>query len=265
MLCLVSSCLFSSFLASFDLWDSLLAMFERKEGWCRVRSLGCSIPHPWLAHENFRKALIFFRGEKYEFLQEELDEIANAEAHKEPSKKTTSTLSIMELLVFLKPFSAAMTIIFFRLSGFSVMSSYTATYLENAGINFDPLLGSIFIGTVRLLASLSTIVVLNVISKRTSITTFGVISTLSVMSGRLSRVHIKYVLLMINLCFSCCLCSCTRWYWSLLSKPRMGSSCGTNDQDFMPFKHYGRLPYCYAWGISHRYKVSKVWINQVKQ
>ena len=128
--------------------------------------------------------MIFFRGERYEFLQEELDEITNAETDKEPPKRIIPTLSIMELLVFLKPFSAAMTIIFFRLSGFSVISHYTATYLENAGINFDPLLGSISIGAVRWLASLSAIVVLNVISKRTSITTFGVISTLSVMSGR---------------------------------------------------------------------------------
>ena len=128
--------------------------------------------------------MIFFRGEKYEFLQEELDEIANAETHKEPSKRKISTLSIMELLVFLKPFSAAMTSVLIRLTGFSLVSHYAAVYLEKAGINFDPLLGAIIIGAVRWLSSLSTIVVLNYMAKDMSFIIFGLISVLSMMSGR---------------------------------------------------------------------------------
>ena len=179
---------FISFLASYDLWDSLLAMLERKEGWCRVRSFGCSsIIHPWLVHEYFRKALTFFRGGKYEFLQEELDDIVNAQDQKGPSKiMIKPTLNMVELIMFLKPFSAAMTLILFRLSGFSVVSHYTATYLEKAGINFDPLLGSLIIGAIRWLASLSAIVVLNFIAKKTSFITFGLISVICMMSGRWS-------------------------------------------------------------------------------
>ena len=129
--------------------------------------------------------MIFFRGGKYEFLQEELDDIVNAQDQKGPSKiMMIPTLNSVELIMFLKPFSAAMTLILFRLSGFSVVSHYTATYLEKAGINFDPLLGSLIIGAIRWLASLSTIVVLNFIAKKTSFITFGLISVICMMSGR---------------------------------------------------------------------------------
>ena len=129
--------------------------------------------------------MTFFRGGKYEFLQEELDDIVNAQDQKGPSKiMMIPTLNIVELNMFLKPFSAAMTLILFRLSGFSVVSHYTATYLEKAGINFDPLLGSLIIGAIRWLASLGTIVVLNFIAKKTSFITFGLISVICMMSGR---------------------------------------------------------------------------------
>ena len=133
---------------------------------------------------NFRKSLKFFRGEKYTFLQEELDEIAEAQAHKGPSKGIISTLSIIGSSVFLKPLCAAVINILFRLSGFSVLARYTATYLEKAGIDFDPLLGSTIIGVIRILASLSTVMVLIVMAKKTVFNTFGLISTLSMMSGR---------------------------------------------------------------------------------
>ena len=129
--------------------------------------------------------MTFLRGEKYQFLQQELDEIVNAQAHKGNYEKTVSKQSITICLsVFLKPFCAAMTTILFRLSGFSVLSHYTATYLEKAGINFDPLLGSAIIGAVRWLASLSTIVVLNFVAKKTSLAIFGLIGMVSMMSGR---------------------------------------------------------------------------------
>ena len=129
--------------------------------------------------------MTFFRGGKYEFLQEELDDIVNAQDQKGPSKiMMIPTLNSVELIMFLKPFSAAMTLILFRLSGFSVVSHYTATYLEKAGINFDPLLGSLIIGAIRWLASLSAIVVLNFIAKKTSFITFGLISVICMMSGR---------------------------------------------------------------------------------
>ena len=128
--------------------------------------------------------MTFFRGQKYTNLQEELDEIAEAQAHKEPSKGIKSTLSIMGSSVFLKPLSAAVIVILFRLSGFSVFSHYTATYLEKAGIDFDPLLCSTIIGVIRCLASLSTVMILIGMAKKTSFNTFGLISTLSMMSGK---------------------------------------------------------------------------------
>ena len=128
--------------------------------------------------------MTFFRGEKYESLQEEFDEIVDALAQKGPLQRDISSLSSMEIFSYLKPFSAAMTIVLFRLSGFSVLTHYTATYLEKAGINFDPLLGSIIIGAIRWCASLSTILVLNFVAKKTSFITFGLISVISLMSGR---------------------------------------------------------------------------------
>ena len=133
---------------------------------------------------NFRKSLTFLRGEKYRFLHEELDEIAEAQAKKGTSKGIISTLSVMGSSVFFKPLSAAMILILFRLTGFSVFSHYTATYLEKTGIDFDPLLGSTIIGAIRCLASLSTVMVLIIMAKKTSFVTFGLISTLSMISGR---------------------------------------------------------------------------------
>ena len=124
--------------------------------------------------------MIFFRGEKYEFLKEELEEMVNAEADKGPTK---SILNIIVSLAFLKPLSAAIIIVFYRLSGFSVLSHYTATYLEYAGINLDPLLGSIMIGAARWIGSLSTIMVLYFVAKKTAFKAFGFTSMLSWMSG----------------------------------------------------------------------------------
>ena len=132
-------------------------------------------------HACFRKALKFFRGGKYEFLKEELEEIVNAEADKGPTK---SFLNIIGSSAFLKPLSAALIIVLFRLSGFSILSHYTATYLEGAGINLDPLLGSIMIGAARWLGSLSTIMVLYVLAKKTAFKAFGLTSVLSWMSGK---------------------------------------------------------------------------------
>ena len=137
-----------------------------------------------ILYAHSRRSLKFFRGETYELLQEELDEIINAHAYRGASTDMVSVLSIMGSLVFLKPFSAAMIIILFKVSGFTVVSHYTATYLEKAEINLEPLLGSINIGAVRSLASLGAIIVLSVISKKTTYVTFGLISTLSMMSGK---------------------------------------------------------------------------------
>ena len=125
--------------------------------------------------------MTFFRGEKYKFLQEELEEMENEHADKGPS---TRILDIIGSTAFFKPLCAALITVLFRLSGFTVLSHYTATYLEDAGIDLDPLLGSIIIGAVRWLGSLSTIVVLYFAPKKTVFTVFGLISMLSWLSGR---------------------------------------------------------------------------------
>ena len=131
--------------------------------------------------------MTFFRGENYEHLKEEMDEIVNTHLDQGPSRTMLSTLSIIGSSVFLRPFSAAMIIILFKLSGFSVVSHYTATFLENAGINFNPLLGSTVIGAIRCLASLSTIVVLAMISKKITFIIFGLIGTLAMILGKSCR------------------------------------------------------------------------------
>ena len=128
--------------------------------------------------------MTFFRGENYEHLKEEMDEIVNTHLDQGPSRTMLSTLSIIGSSVFLRPFSAAMIIILFKLSGFSVVSHYTATFLEKAGINFNPLLGSTVIGAIRCLASLSTIVVLAMISKKISFIIFGLMGTLAMILGK---------------------------------------------------------------------------------
>ena len=130
---------------------------------------------------HFRRALTFFRGEKYKFLREEIEEMENKHSDKGPSKRI---IDIMGSEAFLKPLSAALITVVFRLSGFTVLSHYTATYLDDAGTDLDPLLGAIIIGAVRWLGSLSTIVVLYVAPKKTAFTAFGLISMLSWISGR---------------------------------------------------------------------------------
>ena len=105
----------------------------------------------------------------------------NEHTDKGPSQRI---LDIMRSTAFLKPLSAALITVLFRLSGFTVLSHFTATYLEDAGIELDPLLGSIIIGAVRWLGSLTTIVVLYFAPKKIAFAVFGLISMLSWMSGR---------------------------------------------------------------------------------
>ena len=69
--------------------------------------------------------------------------------------------------------------ILFRLSGFVVVSHYTATYFEFTYTSFDPLTASIIIGVARLMSSICLPLILGTTSKRTAFIIFGSVSTVS--------------------------------------------------------------------------------------
>ena len=74
--------------------------------------------------------------------------------------------------------------ILFRLSGFSVISHYTATYFEFTNTPFDPLSLSIVIGGVRLISAMCLPLVLGPMSKKTAFATYGSASTVGMLSGK---------------------------------------------------------------------------------
>ena len=74
----------------------------------------------------------------------------------------------------------------FRLSGFSMLSHYTAPFLDRAGISINPLLAAILIGIFRLVFSLAAFIILSFASKRTTFILAGATSTLGMLLGKSS-------------------------------------------------------------------------------
>ena len=125
-----------------------------------------------------------FRGGYSEDVQNEFKDIVGAkEAKKQHSDR--SFLATASSGEFWRPFSCVGVLyIFFRLSCFSILSHYTAPFLERAEISLDPLVASILIGLFRLLASLSSFIILLITSKRTAFCLCGAASTIGMIVGK---------------------------------------------------------------------------------
>ena len=86
---------------------------------------------------------------------------------------------------FWKPFSCVgVILILFRLSCFSILSHYTAPFLDRAGISWDPLMAAIVIGIFRLIFSLAAFPIITFTTKRTAFIYGGAASALGMFLGK---------------------------------------------------------------------------------
>ena len=128
--------------------------------------------------------MAFFRGGDNEDVKKELLDIVDAKKGK-CHKSQQSFFGIATSGEFWKPFSCVGVIcILFRLSCFSILSHYTAPFLDRAEINLDPLLAAVLIGVFRLVFSLSAFLILSITSKRTAFILGGTASTLGMLLGK---------------------------------------------------------------------------------
>ena len=117
-------------------------------------------------------------------MKKELQDIVDAKKGK-AYQSQRSFFGIATSGEFWKPFSCVGVIfIIFRLSCFSILSHFTAPFLDRAGIKLDPLLAAALIGVVRLFLALSSILILSFISKRTAFILGGTASTLGMLLGK---------------------------------------------------------------------------------
>ena len=128
--------------------------------------------------------MAFFRGGDNEDVRKELQGIEDAKKEKDQHPEQ-SLFGIATLKDFWKPFSCVGIIfILFRLSSFSILSHYTAPFLDRAEITLDPLLAAVLIGVLRLVSSLAAFLIFSFISKRTAFIFAGIASTLGMLLGK---------------------------------------------------------------------------------
>ena len=86
---------------------------------------------------------------------------------------------------FWKPFSCVgVILILFRLSCYSILSHYTAPFLDRAGISLDPLMAAILIGIFRLIFSLAAYPIIAHFPKRIVFILGGAASALGMFLGK---------------------------------------------------------------------------------
>ena len=104
--------------------------------------------------EMARKSLKFFRGKDYD-VSEELDEIQKRHESKNANMTQKSwkfTLQRIFSYAFFKPFSCVgILYVISTWSGVNCLLVYMITFLEESGSSFDPHIGPIIVGTLRLL------------------------------------------------------------------------------------------------------------------
>ena len=89
---------------------------------------------------------------------------------------------------FLGPFSCVgVILILFRLSGYPILSHYTATYLKETGMKLDDILVSLIIGMIRLTCCLAVFLFIPLATKRCAFITFGSLGTLGMLISKLLR------------------------------------------------------------------------------
>jgi hypothetical protein len=129
-----------------------------------------------LGNVYFRKSLTFFRGEDFSGLEEEISEITEA-SNKRDTLNNWGWRSCAKRVcsgAFLKPFCCVGVLYnLFRLSGYSIVTHYTATYLVAAGAEMDPLLGTVVVGAFRVLSALCASFALLKVSKKNLFTASG--------------------------------------------------------------------------------------------
>ena len=132
---------------------------------------------------NFRESLSYFRGGNNQNVKKELEEIIGSKEVK-CNHSERSFLSVVKSGEFWRPFSCVgVLFILFRLTSFSILSHYTAPFLDRAGISLDPLLAAVIIGFFRLVSSLSAFVLFLYASKRAAFVFGGVASTFGMLVG----------------------------------------------------------------------------------
>lgn len=134
----------------------------------------------------FRKSLVYFRGQENPDVINEFHNIVDARKLKKDTSKRRSFLSYVRSRQFWSPFKCVGGIVvLFKSSGirsfyytmrhqryplhtgYSIISHYTAPYLERTGISLDPLVASVVVGFFRLGFSFGTFAFLSIASKRT--------------------------------------------------------------------------------------------------
>ena len=163
----------------------------------------------------FRKSLVYFRGRGNPDTIKEFHSIVDAKKLKKLKNNTSkrSFLSIVKSEQFWRPFtcvggimvlfkSSGIRSFFFTIpdqrhplhTGYSIISHYTAPFLDRTGISLDPLLASVVLGIFRLGCSVSTFALASIFSKRTLMYICAATGTLCQLLG---SNYIKKLLLII--------------------------------------------------------------------
>jgi hypothetical protein len=138
----------------------------------------------------FRKSLRFFRGEYFLGLEEEISEITEARNKRDTLNNQGWRLCSKRLCsrAFFKPFCCVGVLYnLFRLSGYSIVTHYTATYLEAAGAKMDPMLGTVVVGAFLVLSSLCASFALLKISKKSLFTASGLAGAAGMIASNCTR------------------------------------------------------------------------------
>ena len=113
---------------------------------------------------------------------EEFRDIVDAKKRKCNAER--SLLNAVSSPAFLSPYSCVgVLFILFRVSGFPILSHYTASFFERMGMKLDSLLVALIIGIVRFTFSLLAFVFLSLISRRTAFIVCGSLGTLGMLTS----------------------------------------------------------------------------------
>ena len=134
--------------------------------------------------ERFSASMLTIRGKCYHSVEEELEEIINAKDLKGSTNSFMKSISLVSSKTFLVPFACVgVILILFRLSGFVVISHYTATYFELIGVGIDPMFVPILVGVVRLLSTIFLPFILRSITKKMVFIVMGFTSFVGMLIG----------------------------------------------------------------------------------
>ena len=193
----------------------------------------------------FSQSLAYYRGGESVQVRKELQEIIRAKDSK-GSQSNRSFLSIVTSGEFWRPFSCVgVLFILFRLSGFSILSHYTAPFLERARINVDPLVGAVIIGIFRVVSSIIAFAIFSATSKRTAFIVGGIMSIFGMLTGQQCSCVLTSILPHQSL-YSCHLFASlrnnlTNFWWA--AGQGMDTTLWLNCRNIVPSS--------YLWGYSH--------------